>query len=72
MQAAGLLGTLASRTSDQVACEQGIAQLKASWLEVRVPDGSDDLLPVNRDGEPEDASSRCVAVSFWHSMVCNR
>lgn len=58
LQAAGIVGALTFGGPDHVACEQGIAQLKGSWLEVQVSASSEEKMPVNRDGEPEVSSAR--------------
>eukprot|EP00879_Flechtneria_rotunda_P003192 GHRR01003415.1.p1 GENE.GHRR01003415.1~~GHRR01003415.1.p1 ORF type:complete len:440 (+),score=121.31 GHRR01003415.1:153-1472(+) len=65
-RAAQLLSNLACGPDDQVT-DRGIAQLKASWLEVEASD-TDDAIPVNRDGEPEDASSRLV-FEVYHKVL---
>jgi hypothetical protein len=55
LQVGELLGDLPSKG---LSASGGVRQLAAPWLEVAVPPGT--LVPVNRDGEPEDASERWV------------
>jgi hypothetical protein len=47
----------------RASVDRGIAQLKASWLLLEAPPGAA-TIPVNRDGEPEEASSRWVMVTI--------
>lgn len=59
LQAAALVSALASRDDYDSAHDSGICQLRASRLELLAGgDSSEDLIPVNRDGEPEKANHR--------------
>jgi hypothetical protein len=59
-----LVSALSSRDDHESAHDSGICQLRASRLEVAAAGSSSgssgEVIPVNRDGEPEDASSRWV------------
>jgi hypothetical protein len=61
LQATALLGALMGGGSGRSSVDRGIAQLKASWLLLEAPPGAA-TIPVNRDGEPEEASSRCERI----------
>ncbi|KAF6259112.1 hypothetical protein COO60DRAFT_1043936 [Scenedesmus sp. NREL 46B-D3] len=58
-EATALLSALMGTGSGRSSVDRGIAQLRASWLLLEAPPGGSSL-PVNRDGEPEEASSRLL------------
>ncbi|WIA07980.1 hypothetical protein OEZ85_007453 [Tetradesmus obliquus] len=58
-EATALLGALVGGGNGRAAVERGIAQLRASWLLLQAPPGAGPI-PVNRDGEPEEASHRLL------------
>jgi hypothetical protein len=72
-QATALLGALVGSSSGKTSVDRGIAQLRASWLLLEAPPGASSI-PVNRDGEPEEASTRwagtrCVLSCYVLTML---